>query len=321
MAVSTQHDVKPPRPVVAGLGLVVLDEQMFVQAHPAVDAKVFADGCRMQVGGPAPTALAQLQRFGVGTKVLGAWATDAAGRAIEDGLSAAGISFDATSCRTANATGAAHVWVESTTGRRTVVSYPPDGRPEPSSAAEFARSARLLHLDGWGGDAAIAAAEATRSQGGVITFDSGSVKPSTERLLRLANVVNAPLRFLNDFCGTRDPEAGAKTLLGLGPRLVTVTDGEQGAGVYTQDVARWQPAFQVRPVDTCGAGDVFCGGLIFSVLAGYEPEATLLFAMATATLKISRPGNREALAGYDEVVSFLESRRMGQANERRPSSV
>lgn len=304
-AATSSPVTQPQRAVVAGLGLIVLDEQMFVERYPDVDTKVFAAAHRTQIGGPVPTALAQLQRFGVETCFLGCWASDAAGSRVEQGLSQAGIAFETGDCRRAAATGVAHVWVERSTGRRTIVSRPPDGFPESSQTQPFAGSARLLHLDGWGGDAAIAAAETIRSKGGIVTFDCGSAKSTTASLLRLADVVNTPRRFLQSWSGSDDLEHAAGMLLDLGPKLVTVTDGEHGAGLFTADVSIWRPAFPVRSVDTCGAGDVFCGGLIFSVLAGHEPEATLEFAMATAALKVTRPGNRD-LADYDEVVSFLE---------------
>jgi sugar/nucleoside kinase (ribokinase family) len=199
------------------------------------------------------------------------------------------------------------VWVETVTGRRTVVSSPPAGEPDVAAAAEFGRSARVLHLDGWGGEAAVAAAEATRENGGLVTLDCGSAKPATARLLPLANVLNAPRRFVRTYCGTDDWEAGARALAERGPRLVTVTDGEHGAGVYADGTAVWLSAFPVRAVDTCGAGDVFCGGLIYAVLIGLGPVEALRFATATAAVKVSRPGNREALAGREEVERLLEA--------------
>lgn len=295
-----------PVSVVSGLGLIVFDQQMFVRQFPTADTKIFAEEFRTQIGGPVPTALAQLRRLGVGARFLGAWADDLAGRVIEQDLARERIAFDADASRSAGVTGTAHVWVETTTGRRTVISLPPDSSPDPATAATFGRSAHVLHLDGWGGEAAVAAAGTTRAAGGLVTLDAGSVKPTTGCLLPLAEVVNAPKRFLRAYCGTDDPDVGAKTLLRLGPRIVTVTDGDRGAGVYTEDQSIWLPAFPVRAVDTCGAGDVFCGGLIDAVLSRLEPEHALRFAMAAAALKVTRPGNREALAGREEILGFLD---------------
>ncbi len=290
---------------VHGLGMVVLDEQVFLREYPAADAKVFAEGHRLQIGGPVPTALAQLRKLGAECRFLGAWGDDPAGREIEADFDRTGIGFDRAACRVADHTGFAHVWVEPATGRRTVVSVPPAQVPDRDGAAAFGRAADVLHLDGWGGDAAISAAEATHASGGLVTLDAGSIKPATERLIPLARVLNAPMRFIRSYCGTDDPLAGARRLLELGPELVTVTDGERGAGVYTAQVAEWLPAFPAEAVDTCGAGDVFCGGLLFAFLNGENPASCLRFAMAAAALKVTRLGNRDALPDRDAVEVFL----------------
>ena len=291
---------------VSGLGLTVLDQVLFVGEYPTLDTKTFASDHMLQVGGPVPTALAQLRVLGVEVRLLATWADDLYGHAIESQLSATGIDFDGASCRTAGMSGFAHVWIESTTGRRTVVSMVPDAQPVAQHAVAFAQAVSVLHLDGWGGDAAVAAAEATRANGGLVTLDAGSVKPATERLLPLVTWLNAPKRFVASFCGTGDLERGAKHLLAEGPKLVTVTDGENGAGVFTSTSGEWRPAFPIQAIDSCCAGDVFCGGLIFALLVGLEPVAALEFAMAAAAIKVSRRGNRE-LATYEEVMAFLQA--------------
>ncbi|MBA3315642.1 MAG: PfkB family carbohydrate kinase [Planctomycetota bacterium] len=306
--------------IVSGLGLIVIDQLVFVDAHPPIDTKVFATDHVIQIGGPVPTALAQLRRFGCSARILGSWADDIHGSAIEAHLCREGIDFDRTACRAARATGFAHVWVESKSGRRTVVSSPPAGQPSNAAAQGFGRQASVLHLDGWGGDAAVIAAQATRATGGVVFLDAGSVKPATERLLPLVTVLNVPKRFIQAFCGNEDSEAGARQLLKLGPRIVTVTDGEHGAEIYTPELAEGVPAFPVRAVDSCGAGDAFCGGLIYAVVNGYEPVDALRFAMATAAIKVSRVGNRESLASLDEVLRLIEEQREPRASALGSSS-
>jgi sugar/nucleoside kinase (ribokinase family) len=292
---------------VAGLGLIVLDQLVYVDSYPACDTKSFGSNPMVQVGGPVPTALAQLRRLGIASRFVGSWANDTHGHVLEQHLTKDGIGFDRNACRTSPATGFAHAWIESATGRRTVVSVPPDHEPEPHDSASIVRSASILHLDGWGGDAAITAAKAVRNAGGRVTLDAGSVKPATERPLPFVTLLNVPKRFVMSFCGTNDVERGAQQLLASGPKLVTVTDGEHGAGVFTSEIAEWRPAFPVQSKDTCGAGDVFCGGLIASLLFGFEPVTALEFAMATAAIKVSRPGNRQ-LATLDEVQTFLNFR-------------
>ncbi len=292
---------------VAGLGLIVLDQLVSVDPYPACDTKSIGSNPMLQVGGPVPTALSQLRQFGIATRFVGSWADDTNGQVLEQHLSTGGIGFERNACRTSRSSGFAHVWIEATTGRRTVVSVPPDHEPEPHEAASIVRSASILHLDGWGGDAALAAAKAVRDAGGRVTLDAGSMKPATERLLPFVTLLNVPKRFVTSFCGTNEVERGVQHLLAAGPKQVTVTDGEHGAGVFTSENATWRSAFPVQAKDTCGAGDVFCGGLIASLLFGFEPVKALEFAMATAAIKVSRSGNRN-LATFDEVQTFVSAR-------------
>ncbi|MFJ1971165.1 PfkB family carbohydrate kinase [Streptomyces sp. NPDC087903] len=61
------------------------------------------------------------------------------------------------------------------------------------------------------------------------------------------------------------PQAAARTLLGLGPRLVVVTRGANGAFAITADCHVTVPAPQIELVDTIGAGDAFQACLLDSL--------------------------------------------------------
>lgn len=290
---------------IGGLGTIVRDELLFVDGFPTADSKTTAVAYQPQVGGPVPTALAQLAKLGYTTEFLGCWGNDLIGDAIEADLRRARIGFDRSDCRRLDRSGFAQIWVDAARGTRAVVAVPPDGVPVESAAIEFGRRARWLHTDGWGGPAVMAAAEATVAAGGIVSLDTGSPKPTTERLLRLARVVNAPRHFFREFFGTNDVANGVRQLREMGPWLVTVTDGPAGAGIWVDDFALWLDAPHLPVVDTCGAGDIFCGGLIDGVLNGLEPSDILRGAMGTACWKIGRTGNRDALCDRAELTDFV----------------
>jgi ribokinase len=150
-----------------------------------------------------------------------------------------------------------------------------------------------LHLDGSFGDVALQAAETVKSAGGRVMLDTGSPKPGIEELLRVADVVNAPRRFIEEFCGVSDLLVGARTILERGAKLVTVTDGEAGAVMGTEAGTWHVSALPVpRVIDTNGAGDVFSAGIIHGVLCGWAAERTLRFASALAGMKCAALGNR-----------------------------
>ena len=294
-----------PPGIIGGLGTIVRDELLFVDSFPKADSKTTAVGYQPQVGGPVPTALAQLAKLGHATKFLGSWGNDLIGDAIEADLREARIGFDRDCCRRLIHSGFAHIWVDAARGTRTVVAVPPEGAPKVTEAVALGNETSWLHIDGWGGPAVLAAAEATVAAGGIVSLDTGSPKPTTERLLRMAQVVNVPRYFLREFFGTDDLDAGARRVLEMGPRLVTVTDGPAGAGIWVNGFSLWLAAPRVRVIDTCGAGDVFCGGLIDGIRRGLEPSDVLRTAMGTACWKIGRKGNRDALCDRAQLTDFL----------------
>ena len=60
------------------------------------------------------------------------------------------------------------------------------------------------------------------------------------------------------------------------------------------------PHYDVRLVDRIGGGDSFAGGLIYGLLTGRSPEASLRFAIAASALKQSIPGDFSRI-GVEEV--------------------
>lgn len=293
---------------VVGLGTVLVDHLVQVARHPEVDTKHASLSSRFQVGGPVPTALAVLARFGRRCAFVGNWGDDALGDQIERDLREQGIDFGGSRRRANGATGFAHVWIEQETGRRTLVSSRSELPIEPDELeAELLKRAPALHLDGWPGAAARRAAEIVRGNGGLVSLDTGSPKPGMMELIGMVDVLNCPRRSLQHFFGSAEVEPGVQKLLAMGPRIVTVTDGEQGAWIGTPSELVFEPAFAVRAVDTNGAGDVFSGALIHAALAEWSPRMVLRFAMGAAALKCRGLGNREPLPTLEDVFLLGEA--------------
>ncbi|HSG70951.1 MAG TPA: PfkB family carbohydrate kinase [Planctomycetaceae bacterium] len=294
---------------IAGLGTTLIDWQMTVAEFPQPDTKHLALSSRMQVGGPVPTALALLCRFGHRCSLVSLWGNDPQGEMIERDLALESISFDPRCRRQDGRTGTAHVWIKQQSGERTIVGHHFELiENDLGWASSYAADADLMHVDGWGGTASVEAARTVRENGGIVSLDTGSPKPVTSALLGLASVVNAPLRFLKMYFNDEDVSRGGRRLLELGAELVTVTDGTRGAWLFTERGEWHQPAFEIDAVDTTGAGDVFTGALIHAWLQDWPPEQILRFASACAALKCERYGNRDALPALSRVDQFLSER-------------
>ena len=249
-----------------------------------------------KLGGPAAT-------------IVSAWGADADGEEIEADLRALGLTCSPQLCRSAPRTGFAHVWIEEGTGRRSLVAYRPNGEAlTPAVAREAVADCDVLHTDGWPADAAVAACHTVKAAGGLVSVDLGASRKPAE-LVNLADVLNLPAQSMVRLTGERDPAMAARSLCERGPRLVTVTNGSQGCWYASRSAGGLQsgfvPAFPADAVDTCGAGDAFCGGLLFAVLEEMPPAAAVRFAAAAASLKVRGLGNRDALPDRAAVDALL----------------
>ncbi len=66
---------------------------------------------------------------------------------------------------------------------------------------------------------------------------------------------------------------------------ISASDNEWAAMLYSDGKAYFSPKYLVRIVDRVGGGDSFGGGLIYSLLSGYDDQKAINFAVAASCLK------------------------------------
>lgn len=117
--------------------------------------------------------------------------------------------------------------------------------------------------------------------------------------------------------GEADPRRAAKQLLGLGPKVVAVTLGKDGAALAWKEQIEIVPGFAVPVVDTTGAGDSFWGGFLAQFLAfEKQPEALgreawtacARIGHAVAALCVQHRGGIPAIPTREAVQRFLADR-------------
>jgi sugar/nucleoside kinase (ribokinase family) len=89
--------------------------------------------------------------------------------------------------------------------------------------------------------------------------------------------------------------------------MLCVTLGSRGAMLLAGDELFEAPAFRVEAIDTTGAGDVFRGALIFSLLRGDPPESMLRFANAAAAVSCTREGAIASVPNLQEIDRLVVS--------------
>jgi ribokinase len=88
-------------------------------------------------------------------------------------------------------------------------------------------------------------------------------------------------------------------------QIVIVTLGGDGAKAAVDGKLIAVPALPVKPVDTVGAGDTFCGYLAAGLDNGLELEAAMRRAAVAASLACLKPGAQPAIPSNAEVAEHL----------------
>jgi fructokinase len=137
---------------------------------------------------------------------------------------------------------------------------------------------------------------------GFIT-DEAAYRARLERMIGMADIVKVSDEDMTWLLGPGHISDRAGQLLALGPKLVFVTEGGDGARAYTAEHEVKLHAEPVTVVDTVGAGDTFNAGVLaelqkaglltkpgLSALSRGAIEAALSLAIRAAAVTVSRAG-------------------------------
>lgn len=283
------------------LGNAMLDETFRLPALPARGETVVADGVAAAPGGKGLNQAVAAARAGAAVRFRAALGADAAAARVMAALrDEAGLSADWLHKPLPTDRSVILVGVD---GENCIVSLCAcaDVLTE-AEAAEFAAAAGpddlLLMQGNLGATATRAAVSASAAP---VLLNAAPVRWPVAALLPgcAALVVNAVEA--GRIAGTDDPAAAAQRLLAAGAAVVIVTLGAAGCLLATDGTVTAHRTRPVRPVDSAGAGDAFCGVLAASWLAGRPWPAAIAQAQAAAALTVQRPGCFTALPRRGEI--------------------
>ena len=126
--------------------------------------------------------------------------------------------------------------------------------------------------------------------------------------VRRATVVVGNLDEVEMATGLRDHRAAAAALLELGPRLVVVKRGPDGAYARTARDEVSVPAIRITVLNGLGAGDAFGGALCHGLLAGWGLARALAVANAAGAIVASRLACADAMPTLAEIEAVLSER-------------
>jgi sugar/nucleoside kinase (ribokinase family) len=273
----------------------------------------------LAVSGAAGTAAIAAARMGLKTLAVGGVGDDLMGAWVLERLRHFGVDTSTMQC--------AKGWRTSSS----IVTTRRDGsRPAlhmPGATANFfvtdemlpqVASARVLHAGGVGlmramdGGRTAEVMAAARAAGAVTTVDvfAGSPDdlPAVASVLPFTDYFLPSIEEATALSGMTDRAAAARYFLDLGARACVFTLGEEGAYYRDRSGASFtMPAFDIAVKCTCGCGDAFNAGFAVGLVRGFDVEATVRFAQATAALNATGLGSQAGVESFEHTSAFARS--------------
>jgi sulfofructose kinase len=303
---------KAPRVLCAGI--IVLDEVFRVEEFPAPDAKVEAKGFFVVNGGCAANAAVAIARLGGRAALAGPMGGPAGDDANGDRVlqAFAREKLDTTHCQRINgyATALSAIFVDAK-GERTIVTY----RDERIATAVPADPDAIVA----GADAVLAdnrfplfvrpVCEAGRRRKIPVVLDGDKATVEDDPLFRICSHVVFSSECLRATTRVTDLAEGLKRIARHSDAFLAVSNGPGDIVVLERGVLHAVPVFQIRAVDTLGAGDALHGGFVLALAEGRNTDEALRFGSAVAGIKCSRIGGSGGAPARAEVEAFLAAQR------------
>ncbi|MEM9222418.1 MAG: sugar kinase [Pseudomonadota bacterium] len=183
--------------------------------------------------------------------------------------------------------------------------------------AEAIRAAKILHLSGISlavspssCDACFAAMKIAREAGVLVSIDT-NLRTLLWPVERAAAVTHAAMRWadialpgLDDakaLSGLDDPHEIVGFYQAMGPKVVALTLGAEGALVADAEGLAKIPARPANLVDASGAGDCFDGAFLSRLVAGDDARAAGRYAVVAASLSTEGHGAIPPIPRADDV--------------------
>jgi ribokinase len=299
-----------------GIGALLIDRIASVKYFPLIDGETFVDRVQIRPGGSAANFAVACSRLGLKAGFIGVVGDDSEGSFLLEDLSKEGVNTCGVTRSREFATGQVYIALDKD-GKRMMFAFSgaannlsnKDIDPNYISSAKFIHIADLKNISPLETAAKTAQAVETKvslNPGALIAVQGYE---EIKTLLSNTNIFISSRGELNQIFSTENVEFALRKLLRSGPEMAAITLGSEGCIVAdSKGNSHRVPAFATNPVDTTGAGDAFCAGLVTSIVEGESLVEAAKFANAVAALKVTKLGAR-SLPTRTEVKDFLSKQK------------
>ncbi len=280
------------------VGAANLDTIVAVERVPLDDERMTSERFVTAGGGPAATAAVALARLGARVAMCAVVGSDLEGEIVRELLENEGVDTRWIRVDPTARTPRAIILTSASTGGRsiiTTVAAQPSADDVPVDAAPW------IHVDQTGYTGArIAIGRAPDVR---LSIDAGN--PIPDLSLDRATLFAPTLSQLLARYGTTSVEDAFLAARDEGAETVVATAGGDGTYVLTEDGVRKVPPYSVDVVSTLGAGDVFHGALLASIIRGADILVATAEANAVAAMSCGSLDGRTGIPSRAQLDSFL----------------
>lgn len=290
---------------VLGIGIATMDYLFTVASFPVKDTKIHCSSFITQGGGNCANTMVALSRLGVHACLYTCIGKDAVGREIKGSLKAEGVDTD-TIIELEKDSPLSVIIVGENDSSRTIIHRPGMDYNSLLPSMKHKHSGfDLLYSDGRFSATAFQYARNARDKGIPVIVEAERTGLDVEQLFPYANILITSQAYHRQTFGNEDFEENITLLKKKGPGVVITTLGEQGCICLAGGSVIRNKAYKTHVVDTTGAGDAFCAGIVYGTLKNWEMEKRLDFASRIAALKCRELGARAGLPYLHEVQDFF----------------
>lgn len=287
---------------VIGFGALNMDKLYRVKRIAGADEESFITGYIEAPGGSAANTMVGLARLDVNTGCIGKLAQDREGRHLLQDLVNEGVNVKGVIISTERRSGVVFCFVDEE-GERAMYVNPGVNNDLIVNEidVEHCRNTKFLHLTSFIGDKAF---EVQKELLKDLTHVKVSLDPgmhyaakgfqALKPILTKCYIVFPNESELQLLTG-EDYVRGSSALIEEGVQIVAVKLGKKGCYVTDGVEKHLIDAYQVKVMDTTGAGDAFCAGFLYGLLTGKDLYTCGRLGNYVASRKIREKGARQGL--------------------------
>jgi len=286
---------------VLGIGEVVLDKSNLLSKFPTEGQKNNSISTTLSVGGPVSAALILLSRLGVECQLVCSIANDEAGKIIKNKLEKEGIKIIP---HLQSKTKTNLIIVDQQTASRTIIKDQINHQPIQHLSETLIKSVDLIICDRHEELAFNEVLNKKNKETPIVIDPSTEISKKILKMIKAASHPILPIESLHIIDPSQNLRNNLKKIQKIANKEIVITAGKLGSFSFDGKKIKFAPAYEIKAIDTLGAGDVYRGAYSYGILNNWQQEKILDFANLVSALQCIKIGNGSAIPSIREVESF-----------------